>query len=88
MRTIYLTLKTTFEDSPQISSNIEREVYDWIINWHLEDGLQEEINMGLQSSGIRAGVVKVGGPPNTLAFQVHPYPSQPKKGFVPSKFRR
>lgn len=62
---------------PAGGTNLELMVAEMLTNWHLEDGFQEEINMRLRAGGIPAGVVKVGGPIDTFAFQVVPYSNPP-----------
>jgi len=86
MTTLRISLKQDFS-RPYIGSNLERQVADWIIDWHNLDAFQEEINMGLAASGIPANVIKVGGPIDTLSFLVEPYPApnKPARVIVPRR---
>ena len=64
---------------PTGGSLLEKRVKDFIYEWHAEDNLQEVLNMALMANNIPANVIKVGGPTDTLAFLVQPYPA-PNKG--------
>lgn len=73
MITMRLTLKAV---TPlPVPGNLERTVANFIQEWHNEDNLQEVLNMAMAANNIRANVFKIGGPPDTLAFQVEPFPN-------------
>lgn len=73
---------------PVSTQDLEKRVWDAILEWHYGDGLQEAINMMLPSYAVPAGVVKVGGSPDTIKFMVQPFPSPYKPWNKPSPYRR
>lgn len=86
-----VTKKLTLQmdtNNPIVSRNLESTVGDFIMEWHYEDNLQEVLNMALAANNIPANVFKIGGPPDTIAFHVAPFPGinrtpgkKLKKGF-------
>ena len=77
MVTKRLTLTMDPNVSPS-SRNLEVTVGNFIMQWHYEDNLQEILNMALAANNIPANVFKTGGPSDTIAFLVQPYPAPGK----------
>ncbi len=78
MVTKKLTL-TMDPNTPIATRNLENVVGNFIMEWHYEDCLQEVLNMALIANNIPANVIKVGGPPDTIAFYIQPFPGVNKQ---------